>query len=174
VTRTDPEAGRLVSRDRPIVVFVSKGEEITTVPDVRQMTLEAATAALEAAGLVAIDGGTIEVTDPALVGVVAEQNPAASESVPVGTEVTIKIGVLKQVAVPDFTGMSLDDAQAAGAALGITVVASGEITTEVEDEDQTVASQDPSAGTSVDIGTTITVVMYRYEEPTTTTTTTTT
>jgi serine/threonine-protein kinase len=108
------------------------------------------------------------------VGVVAEQNPAASASVPVGTEVTIKIGVLKQVAVPDFTGMSLDDAQAAGAALGITVVASGEITTEVEDEDQTVASQDPSAGTSVDIGTTITVVMYRYEEPTTTTTTTTT
>ena len=170
VTRTDPEAGRVVSRETPIILFVSKGVETVRVPELRGITLADARVAAEAAQLVLIDGGTVEVSPSGgLVGLVAEQVPGEGETVPVGTEVTVKVGVIRQVPVPDFSDMTIEQAQLAASQVGLRVTATGQTSTEIESEGGTVATQNPPAGTTVDEGSTVQLTMYVYVPPTTTT-----
>ena len=173
VTRTEPEAGRVVSRETPITLFVSVGPENTTVPILIGMTLEGATAAAADAKLVLVSAGTVEVTAASgLVGFVAEQVPAAGESVEVETEVIVRVGVIKQVPVPNFEGMTLVQAQSAAGAVGLTVTKSG-ATVETDDQllDETVASQTPDPGMTVNDGSSVELTFYTYVPPPTTTTT---
>ena len=173
VTRTDPEAGRVVSRETPIIFFVSIGPENTTVPLLIGMTLEDATAAAAAAALVLLASGTVEVTAASgLVGFVAEQIPAAGGSVEVETEVTVRVGVIKQVQVPDLGGMTLVQAQTAAGAVGLTVSATGTVDTPDENLHATVASLTPTTGTTVDDGSNVELTFYIFVPPPTTTTTT--
>jgi beta-lactam-binding protein with PASTA domain/tRNA A-37 threonylcarbamoyl transferase component Bud32 len=52
VVGTDPAAGQSVAKDATVTIYVSKGQDLVTVPDVsRYSTLDQAEAALEAAGL---------------------------------------------------------------------------------------------------------------------------
>jgi beta-lactam-binding protein with PASTA domain/tRNA A-37 threonylcarbamoyl transferase component Bud32 len=52
VVRTDPAAGKTAAKDSTVTIFVSKGPDLVTVPDVsKYSTLDEAEAALEAAGL---------------------------------------------------------------------------------------------------------------------------
>ena len=51
VVRTDPVAGRSLDYGSTVTVFVSKGPDLVTVPDVKNLTLNEATATLHAAGL---------------------------------------------------------------------------------------------------------------------------
>jgi serine/threonine-protein kinase len=173
VTRTDPEAGRVISRDTPIILFVSKGEEMTEVPGLIGMTPADARAAAEDANLTFVDGGTVEVSlASGLVGLVAEQVPGEGENVVVGTEVTVKVGVVQTVAVPDFTGMTFAQAQSAAAAVGLSVTDAGSpVETEELPLDGTVESQNPAPGQQVDEGSNILLTLYVYvppPEPTTT------
>ncbi len=157
VTRTDPEVGRVVSRDLPIVVYVSAGPEPIEVPDVQGMTLANASTALRAVGLVPVRGEDIEVTDQALVGVVAAQSPAAAQVIPEGSEVTLRIGVILQVTVPNFQKMSLVQAQQAAAAVGLSVVRGQDV--EVTDPSLVgvIAQQNPASGATANYGSTVTV-----------------
>jgi serine/threonine-protein kinase len=83
VVGTDPPAGQGVTRGAPIVVHVSKGPEMVTVPDLVSKTLEAAQAQLQAAGF-EVD------TQSYLPGrLVRAQSPAAGTSVNKGTKVTL-------------------------------------------------------------------------------------
>ena len=163
VTRTDPEAGRVVSRETPIVIFVSTGPANTTVPILIGMTLEDATAAAADADLVLLAGGTIEVTAASgLVGFVAEQVPAAGETVEVGTQVTVRVGVIKQVQVPDFGGMTLVEAQTVAGTVGLTVSAVGILETPDQGLHGTVSSQTPTPGMTVDDGSDVKLTIYQY------------
>ena len=52
VTRTNPPAGATANKGDTVTIYVSKGKDLVTVPDVsKYRTLDEATAALEAAGL---------------------------------------------------------------------------------------------------------------------------
>ena len=171
VTRTDPEAGRVISRETPIILFVSMGVETVQVPELRGITLADARGAAEAEGLVLIDGGTVPVgAGSGLVGLVAEQVPAEGETVPLGTEVTVKVGVIQQVAVPDMARMTIEEAFAAGSNVGLRVVAAGTAVTEDPDLGGKVIGQSPAAGTMVDEGSAVQVTLGEYVAPTTTTT----
>jgi eukaryotic-like serine/threonine-protein kinase len=167
VTRTDPEAGRVVNRDAPIVLYVSKGQETVTVPELVGMTLNNARNAAEDAKLTLVDEGTVEVSlASGLIGLVAEQTPEGGETAVAGSEVRVKIGVVTKVAVPDFSGMTLAQAEDAADEVGLNV-SDGGSTQETDDPalDGTVATQNPAQGQSVDEGSTVLLTLYEYIEP---------
>jgi serine/threonine-protein kinase len=83
VTRTSPAAGQKAARGDTVTIFVSKGQDLVTVPDVsKYSTLDQAEAALEAAGL---ELGEVSGrgTRP------ASSDPAAGQRVKRGTSVDI-------------------------------------------------------------------------------------
>ena len=80
---TDPPAGQGANRGAQIVVHVSKGPEMVSVPNLVGKTLDAAQAQLQAAGF-EVD------TQSYLPGrLVRAQSPAANTSVTKGTKVTL-------------------------------------------------------------------------------------
>jgi hypothetical protein len=87
VIRTDPAAGTEVATDTPIVVVISSGVEIATVPDVRGLTETDATTTLEGVGfdveVVEGDGET---------GIVAGQTPPPGGQRVLPFTVTIEVG----------------------------------------------------------------------------------
>ncbi len=71
VIRTDPAVGALAPRDSAVKVVVSKGPELVTVPDVRHLSLDAASSRLESLRLQAsvqglyLPGKKVKFQDPA-------------------------------------------------------------------------------------------------------------
>jgi len=157
--RTEPEAGRTVGRDDTITVWVSKGPEPAVVPDLIGRTIGDATTSADDAGLVLVNDGDVEVTAASgLAGLVAEQSPGAGNTVDSGTDVRVKVGVIKSVSVPDFTGMTVSEATSAGSAAGLNVVTGAPVSLPANDPNiGKVAAQDPSVGTTVDDGSTVTI-----------------
>jgi beta-lactam-binding protein with PASTA domain/tRNA A-37 threonylcarbamoyl transferase component Bud32 len=168
VTRTDPEAGRVVGRDDTITVWVSDGPEPTTVPDLEGRTIGEANTKATEANLVLVEDGTSEVTAASgLEGRVATQDPGAGETVDSGTEVRVTIGVLKQVAVPDFTGRTEAEAASLGASMGLDVVIAGpQPLPPGHPNIGLVAAQDPAQGTSVNDGSQVAVFIGEVEQAT--------
>ncbi len=83
VVRTEPAAGTLAPRDSSVVVVVSKGPEIITVPNLVGQTVEAASTALERLGL------TAGVENFGAGRRVRAQDPAAGAKVRRGAKVTL-------------------------------------------------------------------------------------
>jgi serine/threonine-protein kinase len=83
VIGTDPPAGQGANRGAQIVVHVSKGPEMVTVPNLVGQTLEAAQAQLQAAGFEPDTQGYLPGR------LVRAQSPAAGASVNKGTKVTL-------------------------------------------------------------------------------------
>jgi serine/threonine-protein kinase len=85
VIRTEPAAGSEAARDSEVVVVVSLGPDLVEVPRVIGMTLDEASARLEADGFVAEVGGRYRPGDR-----VSRQDPAAESMVPRGSVVTLR------------------------------------------------------------------------------------
>ena len=85
VIGTDPPAGQLAPRDSQVVVHVSKGPQPVPVPDVVTMSVEQASQALQASGLVA------DVQNFAPGRTVKSQNPPAGTQVNRGSKVTLAL-----------------------------------------------------------------------------------
>ena len=93
VIRSDPEAGTLVSIDRQVILYISDGPETALVPSVVGLTQAAAEQAILNKGFTPI----VETVDVASgspdAGKVISQDPAASEELVTGSEVTIRVGL---------------------------------------------------------------------------------
>ena len=90
---------------------------------------------------------------------VTGQIPAAGKGVPGGSEVILYLGVEPEertVQVPDFTGMSRTQADAAAGEAGLYILITGNDSLDVN---VTVTGQNIPAGTEVAVGTTITLEM---------------
>ncbi len=108
VIRTDPEAGASVSPGQQVRVFVSSGQETTTVPTLEGLSQDAATAALQAAGLVL--GTVTPRNDPGLSGgTIISADPAAGSALPLGASVNV-VAATGKVVIIDVTGYTLDAA----------------------------------------------------------------
>jgi beta-lactam-binding protein with PASTA domain len=83
VIRTEPAAGQPVARDSVVTVVVSKGPELVDVPDLEDMTVEEASAALRSIGLVP----DVEDFEPG--GQVRAQDPDAGTQLKRGETVTL-------------------------------------------------------------------------------------
>lgn len=129
-----------------------------TVPDIVGLTVEQANTNLIAEGLVL---GEVEyqVAPDRPVNTIIGQNPGRDTEVNKGTAVNVIVSKGKgQVQVPDLTNYaSVDDARQALFAVGLTL---GAVTFEDSDKpENTVLRTDPPAGTVVDEGSAISVVV---------------
>ncbi|MEN8040716.1 MAG: Stk1 family PASTA domain-containing Ser/Thr kinase [Actinomycetota bacterium] len=165
VIETNPAALQTVPREATIIVIVSQGPEPVDVPDLVGLTQSQAEQTLNALGLLlVVSSDTVQVPIASgLVGNVAEQSPANGVTADVGSDVTVKLGAIQQVSVPNVVGKSMIDAENEISSAGLTIVPGGTVVTNVPAEDNTVATQNPTGGTLLDEGSSVEVTTYVYE-----------
>ncbi len=120
VIRTDPAAGTSVAPDQQVKVYVSTGQDMSTVPTLTGLGQDAATAAIAQAGL---QLGTItpQNDNDLAAGTVISSDPADGTSVPAGTTVNLVVAS-GRVAIKDVRGYTVDAATRELEALGLTVI----------------------------------------------------
>ncbi|WP_127818427.1 Stk1 family PASTA domain-containing Ser/Thr kinase [Microbacterium sp. CPCC 204701] len=108
VIRTDPVTGTSVDEEQEVRVYVSTGQEMSTVPALVGLTQDAATSALSSAEL---QLGTItQRNDPDLAaGTVLEVNQTEGSSVPAGTTVNLVVAS-GRVTITDVRGYTVEAA----------------------------------------------------------------
>jgi len=154
--RTVPPEGTEVTKGTRVRLLVSQGPEQVTVPDVTGLTREAAEARLRDEGL-EVAAEEQESDEPE--GDVISQSPGAGAEVNRGDTVTITVSTGRpQVTVPDVVG--LRDAQASSKlqSAGLAPVRQERTVTD-PDEDGVVIEQRPDAGTEVDQGRQVVIVI---------------
>jgi serine/threonine protein kinase len=153
VISQSPEAGATVKEQRTIMIVVSKGPEITVVPDVRGMKRRDAELTIKNAGLVL---GRVDeqyaVDTPA--DTVIGQNPRPPAQVGKGTaiDLTVSKGTgPRKLVLPDFRGSPLSTVTTQIESLKLKV---GSVTEGSSDRypPGTVIGQNPPAGTEVTEG----------------------
>ncbi|HUH16203.1 MAG TPA: Stk1 family PASTA domain-containing Ser/Thr kinase [Gaiellaceae bacterium] len=162
VTATAPKAGTELVQGSTVRVNISKGPRPITVPNVIGSPYESAESQLQGLGFAV---AREDVEDEAAAGVVVGQNPAAGTQQGRGSVITLQVSEGPQTSqVPDVTSQLESDARQQLETSGFQVQAVEEI---VEDEnlDGRVLSQDPEGGSEAEQGTTVVIVVGRFEEP---------
>lgn len=137
----EPRAGRTVKQGQKLVLTVSLGEQVLTVPDVERRPQREAADALRDAGFNVrvefIEDGTLDAYT------VVGMDPAAGAACPAGTVVTLTVTRPKPDAfrqVPQLTGLSVAEARARLQIVGLTARIIGDAQT------GTVTYQSPKNG----------------------------
>ena len=151
---TDPAAGTQAPAGTTVTLFVSTGPSTVEVPDVVGQPVADAVAELEGLGFTTSQEE--QSSDDVEEGLVISTNPSGGTAVAPGTEVVVVVSTgPDDVEVPDFVGMTVDEANAAAETAGLEV-------TFVEDPDDPdpdglVVEQDPAAGELVPAGSEVTL-----------------
>ncbi|MBU4318625.1 MAG: PASTA domain-containing protein [Proteobacteria bacterium] len=153
-----PAAGTSVDEGSAVNILVSSGPAQVSVPNVTGITQAAAEAAITGAnltvGIISTQNSNVVAT-----GSVISQNPPAGTSVNEGSAVNILVSSgPAQVSVPNVTGMTQATAETVIATASLTV---GTVTTQNSDTVTAglVISQNPIAGTSVNEGSAVNLVI---------------
>lgn len=155
VFQTSPAAGTKAAKGAKVQLWVSNGTEMIAVPTVTGSTQSDAANALNQAGFTV---KTVSQADSTTAkGTVISQKPAGGNQAAKGSAVTIYISSgPQQIKVPKLIGLTQTEAVAKVQALGLV-----ESILMVNNTDPTttgkVQDQDPSAGTTVNKGATITI-----------------
>ncbi len=153
-----PDAGATVKEQRVVTIYVSKGGEDLTMPNLRGLSRLSAEDKLKKLGLTV--GSVYEKVSEQEAWTVLEHEPAAGKKIQKGQTVDLTISKgqpIKLVGVPDFTGGTLDAAKDRLKQLKLSL---GSVTREKSRQASgTILHQTPSAGTEVDEGTTIDFVL---------------
>ncbi len=142
-----------------LIRILSPGDEVglVAVPEVRGATVEAATTALTDAGFEVTPS---EVPDPEIAaGLAVGTDPAAGTELDRGSPVTLLVSTgPSSVDVPNLLNLSLDEARSILLSAGLTL---GDIDFEVSPvvPADTVLSQDPMPGTTVEAGSAVSIVI---------------
>jgi beta-lactam-binding protein with PASTA domain len=160
VIETDPPATEALPPGGLLTLVVSQGAVPSVVPDVLGETPEDATVTLEDFGFEVALGSEVALAwnDPDD-GLVVAQNPAAGQTLEFGSLVTIQVGrAATEVSVPSLVGdveaaakTELESAGLVWSKGADTLLAPG------DGNIGKVVSQDPAAGTSRPVGSTVTV-----------------
>lgn len=164
----DPPPNSRIKLTRPVVLDVSLGPRMTTVPPVEGETERAARLKIEQANLqVASPVG--KKYSEAAPGVVVQQEPPAGSQVKEGSSVRLVISQgpePKKVAVPSVVGMKLEEAEKALEEAGLYL---GAVREEEQDNYRVprgyVVGQSVAANTTVDEGTSVDLVISRGPGP---------
>ena len=159
--RTNPAEGTEVSADSKVTLYISKGEkkpDKVAVPPIVGMYASDAAATLAANNL--SDGGTSseEYSDDYAEGMIISQSPEAGEKVNEGTSISYVVSKgpkpADQVKVPSLTGKTLGAAISALNARNLTYT---EVDIDSAEASGIIVKVDPGEGTSVDVGTVVTL-----------------
>ena len=177
VIRSVPGANNLHDRKQPVVIVLSLGPEPFAMPDFTGLTVQGAQDLANLRGLTMIlDTSAIEVSAASgLDGLIAAQSIDEGTESRAGDTITLKLGLLKQVTMPNLGGKTVATAQAELAAIGLSIEVLGDL--EVAADSGLVgviADQIPAPGDLVNDGSTIGVWIGVLPATTTTTSTTTT
>ena len=166
VIRTDPPAGAQLEHGKDLLIVVSSGPAPRLLPELTNLTIAQATAALEALGLVIVTGEP-QFSDTVLLDVVLSwtipDSPTlvAGDTVTKGTVVQVILSLGPEPrTVPELTGTALEVATTALEAETLLIAVGP------EEFSATIAvghviSQSPIAGTVVEFGTTVTVILSK-------------
>jgi eukaryotic-like serine/threonine-protein kinase len=159
--RTVPAEGEEVTVGTRLRLLVSQGPELATVPGVLGLSRASADSRLRSEGLgVAIQEE--ESDEPA--GEVIAQDPAGGSRVTQGATVTITVSTGRpRATVPNVVGLGAADAATQIANAGLVAVERDRIVTEPS-EDGVVVDQRPGAGTELDEGTEVVIIIGVLEE----------
>jgi eukaryotic-like serine/threonine-protein kinase len=163
VVTTDPEPGGRVRRDGTIELTLSKGPERYAVPDVTEMSVDEARAALEDTNLAV---GNIEERyhDEEPAGVVLEQGTADGTEVRRGTPIDLVVSKGREpLTVPELVGQDADSAAEALDDMGLKVKVEDEPSDSVEANH--VIRTEPAAGAQLFRDDTVTVVISSGPKP---------
>ncbi len=154
VISQDPAADAEAKKGAKVAVVLSSGPAMVTVPDVTNSLLAAATATLTARGLVVGKQTPKASSSPA--GTVLAQNPASGQSVAAGTEIdlTVASGTGK---VPSVLNLTEAAARAALTKAGYTYNSSTVPTG--DHRAGRVYDQSPSGGTTLAIGSPVSITI---------------
>ncbi len=158
VIRTEPPAGTLVPRTGTITIFVSQGAAV--VPDLTGLTVAEARdqlVDLELNLVVGPDPAPVS-PDSGLDGLIAVQEPAPGTQVGPGGEITVQIGAIPLVIVPNVNRLTEAEALTALEDAGLVMVLGGTQPTNPNRVGE-VVSQAPAAGTEVVEGSEVTVII---------------
>jgi beta-lactam-binding protein with PASTA domain len=159
VISQSPTSGMSVPPGTAVNLVVSKGPKPVSVPNVVGLTQAAASSALANAELVLGDV-TKQPSDTVPPGEVLSQDPAADTTVDAGSPVNLVVAKAPLVSVPDVVGSTQG---AAVTALGDAGLVAGTVTQQLSDTVPagSVVSQDPAAGTQVDPGAAVDLVVSK-------------
>jgi beta-lactam-binding protein with PASTA domain/predicted Ser/Thr protein kinase len=167
VITTNPTPGTTVGQGSAVQIVVSNGKQQVTIPSVVGQSPSAAGQTLGQLGLQVRQSS--EPSSSIAAGEVTRTDPPAGATVPVGSTVTVYVSTgTPQTTVPNVVG----DTQAqAASALSSAGLQANFVTVPVSkrNQDGVVQSQDPSGGSTVNQGSTVTVVVGQYGGSTTTT-----
>lgn len=163
ILSTDPAPGSGIAPGGMVDAVVSLGPERYAVPDVRGSDPEAATQAIIDAGLAT--GGRVEAFDDTVpIGQVARTDPAIGESVPPDTPIDLIVSKGPEpVELKDVTGRKESVAVKRLEDAGLQVTVTREFSESVPDG--RVVKMDPQAGTTVDSGSTVALVVSKGPPP---------
>jgi serine/threonine-protein kinase len=161
--RTVPGEGEEVEKGTRVRLLVSSGPEQVDVPDLVGISSESAQAQLDDAGLrTAISEQ--ESDEPE--GQVIAQDPAAGTSVDSGTTVTVTVSTgVEKVTVPDVTGLGTRLATSQLSQAGLTPVERSRTVTD-ESQDGVVLEQRPAAGSDLEKGKSVVIIVGKFTAPT--------
>jgi eukaryotic-like serine/threonine-protein kinase len=160
--RSVPGAGEVVERGEQIKVFISSGPELVAVPNVTGLSREVAEDRISDAGLTPGQITEQESAEPE--NEVIAQDPGAGNEVEKGTTITLTVSTgIETVDVPNVLGIGAGDAGAQLSADGLVPV---ERETEVPDraQDGKVIDQRPAAGTEVEKGRPVVIIIGVFVE----------
>ena len=161
--RSVPGAGEVVERGEQIKVFISSGPELVAVPNVTGLSREVAEDRISDAGLT--PGQITEQESEEPENEVIAQDPGAGNEVEKGTTINLTVSTgIETVDVPNVLGIGAGDAGAQLSADGLVPV---ERETEVSDraQDGKVIDQRPAAGTEVEKGRPVVIIIGVFVEP---------
>jgi beta-lactam-binding protein with PASTA domain len=160
VTGQDPPPGQRVEEGTAVRINVSSGPRPIAVPNVVGQPYESAAATLQAAGL-AVARREADSNQPA--GTVIDQNPAANTTAAKGSSVTLTVSKGPETTqVPSVESIDRETAEQTLRDSGFEVKVEEQA---VDDPalDNVVLSQDPEAGAEAEQGSTVTIVVGRFE-----------
>ncbi|MFW6090247.1 MAG: Stk1 family PASTA domain-containing Ser/Thr kinase [Actinomycetota bacterium] len=163
VLAQDPEPLLDVDEGTAVTLTVGVGPDMVSVPDVEGATQEEAEQAIEAAGLTVGAVEFEETDDEEEQGTVLSQDPPADEEIEQGGEVNLTVGQApEEVFVPNVEGDTRDEARDALVDEGFEVEEQEQSSSEVEEG--RVIETDPPGGTTVEPGSTITIIVSTGED----------
>jgi len=160
VVGQNPRSGEVVDEGTTVVLRVSKGKQVVTVPDVLDQTEASARSELQAAGF---EVQTVQApSDSTPEGFVSAQSPDPGTEAPKGSAVTITVSTGPSSAtVPNVVGeqkeAAQDDLKNAGFKVKVENVAVTDPT-----QDNIVQDQNPAGASQAERGSTVTIFVGQF------------